>query len=79
MNAMIWPFSEPTLHVHGRRDVRVEDCRQILEYNDVLVRMRAGRLEVAVWGTGLRVHDAPDAGVRITGTIASIELREVRG
>ena len=78
-NGKIWPFFEPTLHVHGTRAVRVENCRQIVEYNEALVRLRAGALEVAVWGTGLRVQDAPDCGIEINGRIASIELREVRG
>lgn len=71
-------YLDSYLHLHGNRELRLENCRRILEYNDVCVRLRTRDLSVTVWGTGLRVFDYKDSSVLVTGRITGIELGEVR-
>ena len=61
----------------ARRDVLVENCRRILELNDVLVRLRTGRLSIQIWGQGLTVTDLNAGGVRVSGEIRNVELTPV--
>ena len=68
-----------TLHIVENRDVLVENCRRILELNDVLVRLRTGRLSIQIWGQGLTVTDLNAGGVRVSGEIRNVELTPVGG
>lgn len=70
-------YLDSYLHLHGNRELRLENCRRILEYNDVCVRLRTRDLSVTVWGC-LRVFDYKDSSVLVTGRITGIELGEVR-
>ena len=71
-------YLETYLNLCGNRELRVENCMQILEYNDVLVRLRTRDMIVEVWGTELRVSDYNDSSVLVTGTISSVQLQEKR-
>ncbi|MBQ8079303.1 MAG: YabP/YqfC family sporulation protein [Oscillospiraceae bacterium] len=73
-----WMVLDSYLHLHGKEAVRIENCRRILEYNEVLVRVQTYDLTVAVWGTGLRVFDYNDSEVIVRGDISSVELAEVK-
>lgn len=75
---MSWMYLDSYLHLHGNRELRLENCRRILEYNDVCVRLRTRDLTVTVWGTGLRVFDYKDSSVLVTGRLTGIEMQEVR-
>lgn len=62
------------LHVVDNQALIVENCRRIVELNEVLVRLQAGQLQILVWGQALRVSDLNANGVRVDGCIQSIEL-----
>ncbi|MBR1553978.1 MAG: YabP/YqfC family sporulation protein [Oscillospiraceae bacterium] len=71
-----WVYLDTYLHLHGNRRLRVENCRRILEYNEVLVRLQTFDMTVEIWGTGLRVFDYSDSSVIVTGKISSVNLTE---
>ncbi|MBQ7003592.1 MAG: YabP/YqfC family sporulation protein [Oscillospiraceae bacterium] len=71
-------YLDTHVSLRGNRAVHVENCRRILEYHDVLVRLRTRDMELEIWGTGLRVHDFHDGSVDINGCISSISIREVK-
>ncbi len=75
---MSWMYLDTYLHLHSNRELRVENCRRILEYNDVLVRLRTRDLTIGIWGTGLRVFDYNDNSVLVSGNITSLRLEEGR-
>ncbi|MBR3629675.1 MAG: YabP/YqfC family sporulation protein [Oscillospiraceae bacterium] len=75
---MSWMYLDTYLHLHGNRELRVENVRRILEYNDICVRMQTRDMTVTVWGTRLRVSDYSDSSMLVTGQITGIELGEKR-
>lgn len=75
---MSWMYLDTYVHLHGNRELRVENVRRILEYDDVCVRLRTRDMAVTIWGTGLRVFDYSDGSMLVTGRITGIELNETR-
>ncbi len=73
-----WMYLDTYLHLHGSRELRVENVRRILEYDEVCVRLRTRDMTVTVWGTHLRVFDYNDSSMLVTGHITGIELNEMR-
>jgi sporulation protein YqfC len=66
------------IQITGSREVLVECCRQILEFNDIMVKVKTWDLTVMVWGSGLRVNDYSSSGIYVCGKIKSVELTENR-
>ena len=75
---MSWMYLDTYLHLHGNEELRLENCRRILEYNDVCVRLQTRDMSVEIWGTNLRVFDYNDSSVLVTGKLTSIRLDERR-
>ena len=73
-----WMYLDSYLHLHGNRELRLDNCRRVLEYHDMLVRLETRDLRVAVWGKHLRVFDFNDSSVIVRGTIESLQLSERR-
>lgn len=73
-----WVYLDTYLHLHGNRKLRIENCRKILEYNEVLVRLQTLDMTIEIWGTDMRVFDYNDSSVIVTGRISSIQLTEKR-
>jgi len=71
-----WVYLDTYLHLHGNERLKVENCRRILEYNEVLVRLQTIDMMIEIWGTGLRVFDYNDSSVTVTGKISSLNLTE---
>ena len=64
------------IQLTGNREVLVECCKKILEYNDIMVRVRTWDMTVEVWGSSLSVSDFNSKGIIISGKIHSVELTE---
>lgn len=64
------------IQITGNHEVLVECCRKILEYNDVLVKVRTWDMTVQIWGSGLSVNDFSSKGIFVCGRIQSVELTE---
>ncbi|MBR1529276.1 MAG: YabP/YqfC family sporulation protein [Oscillospiraceae bacterium] len=71
-----WVYLDTYLHLHGNEQLKIENCRRILEYNEVLVRLQTLDMTIEIWGTGLRVFDYNDSSVTVTGKISSLNLTE---
>lgn len=71
-----WVYLDTYLHLHGNEQLKLENCRRILEYNDILVRLQTLDMIIEIWGTGLRVFDYNDSSVLVTGKISAVHLTE---
>lgn len=71
-----WVYLDTYLHLHGNRRLRIENCRRIIEYNEVLVRLQTLDMIIEIWGKDLRVSDYNDSSVIVTGKISSVNLTE---
>ena len=75
---MNWMYLDSYLHLHGNRELRLENCRRVLECRDIRVCLETQDLTVEIWGTGLRVYDYHNNSVVVRGCIASLALQERR-
>ena len=70
---------ESGIHIDGNKELIIENCRRIEEYNEVFMQLRSGSLRVQIWGSGLKAFDYRTSGLVIRGRISQIELSERRG
>lgn len=52
----------------------IENCKQILECNDVLTRILTGSFEIEIWGKDLFLNNYCTESVEVRGVIESIKL-----
>jgi len=64
------------IQITGNREVLVDGCRKILEYNDIFVRVSTWEMTVNIWGSGLQVSDFGSGAIYISGKIQSVELEK---
>lgn len=54
--------------------LELENCKKILEYNDIFVKIRTSTLTVSVWGENIKLSDYNTDGIIIDGKFKSIEF-----
>ena len=54
--------------------VEIDNCKKILEYNDIYVKIKASTVIIEVWGRNLSINDYNRPGIEISGIITNIEL-----
>lgn len=68
----------PLIHIESDREMLIENCRRIEEYNDIFIKILAGDLIIQIWGNGLRADDRQTDALIIRGKISHIEFEERR-
>lgn len=56
--------------------VIIENCKTILECNDMLVRIITKEFEVEIWGSELSITNYATVSVEVCGTISSVSLQK---
>jgi len=72
-------FMNPGMHIESNRELLIENCRRIEEYNDVFMRLISGNLCIQIWGTNLKAYDFKTKGLIVRGKISQIEFIERSG
>lgn len=67
------------IHIEGNKELIIDNCRRIEEYNEVFMRLISGRLCIHIWGSGLRAFDFKTKGLIVRGKISRIEFTERNG
>ncbi|OUP11987.1 hypothetical protein B5F35_09500 [Anaeromassilibacillus sp. An200] len=66
--------SGPHIELLGNREAVVEGCQGILEYDDGVVRVRAGRLVVRFTGRGLKIRCMTADSLVVEGFLLGMEF-----
>lgn len=66
----------PGMYLESNRELFIENCRRIEEYNEVFMKLISGKLCIQIWGSGLRAYDFKTKGLIVRGKISQIELIE---
>ena len=66
--------SAAQIEITGKEKVLIDGCRKIIEYNDIVVRVKTRDMTVSVWGSGLYASSFGTECVYIYGKISSVEL-----
>lgn len=54
--------------------LEIENCKRVIELNDIYVRLKTATVTISVWGANLSVSDYNTDGVVIDGIINSVEF-----
>ena len=71
-------YSGTMIHIADNDELEIEACRQIIEYNDIYIRVKTSTLFVSVWGESLAVDDFGGGTITVRGKISSVELETMR-
>ena len=72
-------YLSPQIHFDCDRELLIENCHRIEEYNEVFIRLVSGRLYVQIWGSGLKAYDYNTQGLVVRGKISQVEFIERGG
>lgn len=66
--------SDMHIEMFGSREMTVEGVRGVIEYDDSLVRLAAGKKELKIIGRSLNIRALTKTAATVTGQIISIEF-----
>lgn len=69
-------YMNPGMHIESNKEILIENCRRIEEYNEVFMRLISGGLCIQIWGSDLKAYDFKTKGLIIRGKISQIEFIE---
>lgn len=67
-------YLNTNINITDNTRVEIENCRRIIEYNDICVMLSTSTVTVKIWGSDLKISDYNMDGVIIDGKISSLEL-----
>lgn len=62
------------MQITDNSSVEIDNCKKIIEYNDIYVKIKTSNLIVEVWGRNLSIDDYNTGGVEIKGVITNLEI-----
>ncbi|MBQ3884919.1 MAG: YabP/YqfC family sporulation protein [Ruminococcus sp.] len=69
-------FLEPQIYFDCDRQLLIENCRRIEEYNEIFMKLISGKLCIQIWGSDLKAYDFRGNGLIVRGKIAKVEFIE---
>lgn len=71
-------YMNPTFHIISNKEIHIENCKRIEEYNDVYMRFKSNGLYIQIKGNNLKAYNFRTNGLIIKGKIENIEFLEKR-
>ena len=67
-------YNNTYINLTDNNHMEIENCKRILEYNDLYIKIRTSTLTVCIYGQNLDVSDYNNDGIIIDGKFSSIEF-----
>ncbi len=67
-------YLDSYITVFGNKEILIENVKGVFECNEIMVRLKAGRNSITVWGENLKVTSYTESKVLIFGNFSSIEM-----
>lgn len=71
-------YPDTNIQIINDSVLEIEDCRKIIEYNDIHICVRTNMFEIHIWGEGLSADDYGGGGITVKGKIKSVEFERLR-
>lgn len=65
------------MNISDNTHVEIENCKKILEYNDIYVKLRTSTLIISIWGQNIKISDYNTDGIIIDGKFSSVEFEDL--
>lgn len=69
-------YLNTNLHIMDNDYIQIENCKKVLEYNDIYLRIRTSNMILQIWGQDLNINDYNSDGIIVRGKITSIEFEK---
>ena len=66
------------LQMRGNQELYIENCRRILEYNDIRIVVQTTELRIEIWGTQLLADSRSPDCLTIIGEIQSVAFTRMK-
>lgn len=67
-------YLNTNISIIDNKRIEVENCKRIMEYNDIYVKLKTSTLILEVWGKDIVLSDYNMDGIVIEGDISSVEF-----
>lgn len=54
--------------------MEIENCRRILDYTDIYIRLKTSTLTICIYGENLKISDYNTDGIIVAGKLHNIEF-----
>lgn len=62
------------MNLTDNTEIQIDNCRKIVEYNDIYVKLITSTLTLEIWGEKLCISDYNTGGIIVSGKFSSIEF-----
>lgn len=67
-------YLDTNLLVSNNNYIEIDNCKKILEYNDIMIKLETRNMIISIWGNKINMSDYTHNGIIIRGNITSIEF-----
>ncbi len=71
-------YPDTNIQLTNNKLLEIENCKRIIEYNDIHICVRTHVFEINIWGENLSADDYGGGGITVKGTIKSFEIDYLR-
>lgn len=69
--------SDIKLTINGFNEILIENYKNILEYQDILIKINTFEGAITIYGFNLRLEQMTDEDIKVIGKIDSIEFERI--
>lgn len=69
--------SDVKITIAGFDEILIENYKNILEYQDILIKINTFNGAITIYGSNLKLEQMTDEDIKVKGKIDTIELEEI--
>lgn len=62
------------MNVTDNTRLEIENCKRIIEYNDIYIRLKTATVNLQIWGENLKISDYNTDGIVVEGKFSTFEF-----
>ncbi len=67
-------YSNTHINITDNAHMEIENCRKILEYNDLYIKIKTSTLTICIYGNNMNISDYNTDGIVVDGNFSTIEF-----
>ena len=67
-------YNNTNINITDNIHLEIENCKKILEYNDLYIKIKTSTLTICIYGSNLKISDYNTDGIIVDGNFSSLEF-----
>lgn len=67
-------YLNSSINILDNNQILIENCKKILECNDILVRIISSDFEIEIWGSNLTITNFSSKTISVNGEVQTVTL-----